>query len=156
VAPNRKNALFAGPDGGAEHWAVIASLIETCKLLDVEPHGYVADIITRIVNGHPIAFHHFIGSSRKSRRPSAGKISPGQAARRGLHPLSPTTCRRYSLIRCAWGVGHRSKRSGSNVPDLGRTGATVDSRPEADCVRHGQFPAIRKTQIRGRPDIIEH
>jgi transposase len=32
----RKNALFAGSDGGAEHWAVIASLIETCKLNDVD------------------------------------------------------------------------------------------------------------------------
>ena len=49
----RKNALFAGSDGGAEHWAVIASLIETCKLLGVEPHAYLADVITRIVNGHP-------------------------------------------------------------------------------------------------------
>jgi transposase len=27
---NRKNALFAGSDGGAEHWAVVASLTETC------------------------------------------------------------------------------------------------------------------------------
>jgi hypothetical protein len=53
IALNRKNALFAGSDGGAEHWAVIASLIETCKLLDVEPHGYLADVITHIVNGHP-------------------------------------------------------------------------------------------------------
>jgi len=53
LALNRKNALFAGSDGGAEHWAVIASLIETCKLLAVEPHGYLNDIITRIVNGHP-------------------------------------------------------------------------------------------------------
>jgi transposase len=53
LALNRKNALFAGSDGGAEHWAVIASLIETCKLLGVEPHGYLADVITRIVNGHP-------------------------------------------------------------------------------------------------------
>ena len=53
MALNRKNALFAGSDGGAEHWAVIASLIETCKLLGVEPHGYLADVITRIVNGHP-------------------------------------------------------------------------------------------------------
>jgi len=34
---NRKNALFAGSDGGAEHWAVVASLIETCKLIGVEP-----------------------------------------------------------------------------------------------------------------------
>ena len=32
IALNRKNALFAGSDGGGEHWAVIASLIETCKL----------------------------------------------------------------------------------------------------------------------------
>src|SRR6476620_7479124 len=37
---NRKNALFAGSDGGGEHWAVIASLVETCKLLAVEPNSY--------------------------------------------------------------------------------------------------------------------
>ena len=53
IALNRKNALFAGSDGGAEHWAVIASLIETCKLNRVEPLGYLTDVITRIVNGHP-------------------------------------------------------------------------------------------------------
>ena len=52
TALNRKNALFAGSDGGGEHWAVIASLIETCKLIGVEPHAYLADVITRIVNGH--------------------------------------------------------------------------------------------------------
>jgi hypothetical protein len=38
--------------GGGEHWAVIASLVETCKLCGVEPHAYLADVITRIVNGH--------------------------------------------------------------------------------------------------------
>ncbi|MDH6235051.1 transposase [Mesorhizobium soli] len=53
IALNRKNALFAGSDGGAEHWAVVASLIETCKLNHVEPLGYLADVLTRIVNGHP-------------------------------------------------------------------------------------------------------
>jgi len=47
-----KNALFAGSDAGAEHWAVIASLIESCKFLGVEPHGYLADVISRIVDGH--------------------------------------------------------------------------------------------------------
>lgn len=52
IALNRKNALFAGSDGGGEHWAVIASLIETCKLIGLEPHAYLADVITRIVNGH--------------------------------------------------------------------------------------------------------
>jgi transposase len=40
-------------DGGAEHWAIIASLIETCKLNDVDPLAYLTDVLTRIVNGHP-------------------------------------------------------------------------------------------------------
>jgi transposase len=53
IALNRKNALFAGSDGGGEHWAVIASLVETCKLCNIDPHGYLADVITKIVNGHP-------------------------------------------------------------------------------------------------------
>jgi hypothetical protein len=53
MALTRKNALFAGSDSGADHWATIASLIETCKLTGVDPQAYLADVITRIVNGHP-------------------------------------------------------------------------------------------------------
>ena len=52
IALNRKNALFAGSDGGGEHWAIIASLIETCKLNAIEPQGYLTDIISRIASGH--------------------------------------------------------------------------------------------------------
>jgi transposase len=32
IALNRKNALFAGSDEGGANWAIVASLIETCKL----------------------------------------------------------------------------------------------------------------------------
>lgn len=53
IALNRKNALFAGSDGGGEHWAIIASLIETCKLNGVDPQAYLTGVLTRIVNGHP-------------------------------------------------------------------------------------------------------
>ncbi|SEP37037.1 IS66 C-terminal element, partial [Methylobacterium sp. UNC300MFChir4.1] len=53
LALTRKNALFAGSDGGAGHWAVVASLVETCKLNGVEPQAYLTDVITRIVAGHP-------------------------------------------------------------------------------------------------------
>lgn len=53
LALNRKNALFAGSNGGGQHWAVIASLVETCKLVGVEPQAYLADVITSIVEGHP-------------------------------------------------------------------------------------------------------
>jgi len=53
IALNRKNALFAGSDGGGEHWAILASLIETCKLNGIDPQSYLADVIAKIVNGHP-------------------------------------------------------------------------------------------------------
>jgi len=53
IALGRKNHLFAGSDGGGEHWAVLASLIETCKMNDINPQTYLADVITRIVNRHP-------------------------------------------------------------------------------------------------------
>ena len=52
IALNRKNALFAGSDGGAENWAIVASLIESCKLNGVDPQAYLADVLTKIVNGH--------------------------------------------------------------------------------------------------------
>jgi hypothetical protein len=51
-ALNRKNASFAGSNGGAEHWATIASLIETRKLNDNDPLPYLnlTDVLTRIVH----------------------------------------------------------------------------------------------------------
>ena len=52
IALNRKNALFAGHDAGAQNWAVIASLIETCKLNIVDPHAWLTSTLTAIVNGH--------------------------------------------------------------------------------------------------------
>jgi transposase len=53
IALNRKNALFAGSDGGGDNWAVIATLIENCKLSGVDPYAYLADVLAKIVNGHP-------------------------------------------------------------------------------------------------------
>ncbi len=52
IALNRKNALFAGHDAGAENWAIIASLIETCKLNAVDPFAYLTSTLTAIVNDH--------------------------------------------------------------------------------------------------------
>jgi hypothetical protein len=52
IALQRKNALFAGHDAGAQNWAMLASLIETCKLNGVEPHSYLTSVLSAIVNGH--------------------------------------------------------------------------------------------------------
>jgi transposase len=53
IALNRKNALFAGHDEGAANWALIASLIETCKLNSVNPQTYLTDVLTKLVNNWP-------------------------------------------------------------------------------------------------------
>ena len=52
IALNRKNALFAGHDAGAQNWAMLASLIETCRLNSVDPHAWLAATLQAIVNGH--------------------------------------------------------------------------------------------------------
>jgi hypothetical protein len=43
----------AGHDEGAENWARIASLIETCKLHEVEPQTYFTDVLTKLGNLWP-------------------------------------------------------------------------------------------------------
>ena len=53
VALSRKNALFAGSDEGAENWAMLASLIETCKLHGINPEAYFTDALTKLVNNWP-------------------------------------------------------------------------------------------------------
>ena len=53
VALNRKNALFAGHDLGAENWAVLATLIETCKWHGVNPEAYLADVLSKLVDNWP-------------------------------------------------------------------------------------------------------
>jgi transposase len=52
IALNRKNALFAGHDAGAQNWAMLASIIETCKLNKIEPHAYLTGVLTAIAHGH--------------------------------------------------------------------------------------------------------
>jgi IS66 C-terminal element len=43
----------AGSDEGGENWACMASLIETCKLHEVNPLTYMTELLTRLVNGWP-------------------------------------------------------------------------------------------------------
>jgi transposase len=53
IALNRKNALFAGHDEDGRSWGHIASLIETCKLNNVEPYAYLKATLEAIAAGHP-------------------------------------------------------------------------------------------------------
>ena len=48
-----KNYLFVQSDLGGEALAGFYSLIMTCELHDINPQGYLADILIRLANGHP-------------------------------------------------------------------------------------------------------
>jgi hypothetical protein len=52
-ALGRKSWLFAGSDRGAERAAVMATLIMTAKLNDVDPQAWLADVLVRI-NDHAV------------------------------------------------------------------------------------------------------
>ena len=55
ITLGRKNHLFAGSDGGADRWAVVATILTTAKLNDVEPYAYVKDVLERMAGGHPVS-----------------------------------------------------------------------------------------------------
>jgi transposase len=60
IRPNtltRKNALFAGSDGGARHWAIAMTLIQTAKLNHVDPMAWLTDVLQRVVSGQTKAHH---------------------------------------------------------------------------------------------------
>ena len=40
---------------GAARWAIVASLLATAKLNDVEPFAYLKDLLERMSNGHPMS-----------------------------------------------------------------------------------------------------
>jgi transposase len=53
IALGRKSWLFDGSDRGGERAAVMLTLIQTCRLHDVDPRAWLADVLARI-NDHAI------------------------------------------------------------------------------------------------------
>ena len=43
----RKNALFAGSAGGGRTWATVATLLQTAKMNDVDPHAWLTQTLER-------------------------------------------------------------------------------------------------------------
>lgn len=53
IALLRKNALFAGSEVGGRSWAVMASLIGTCRMNGIEPYAYLTWVFEQMAKGHP-------------------------------------------------------------------------------------------------------
>jgi transposase len=49
-ALGRKSWLFAGSERGADRAAVMATLIMTAKLNDIDPQAWLADVLARIAD----------------------------------------------------------------------------------------------------------
>ena len=75
VALGRRNYLYAGDDGGAETWAVLASLLMTARLNDIDPFAWLSDVLERIVSGQVKAheLHRLLAWNWKAGR--AAKIA---------------------------------------------------------------------------------
>lgn len=54
VPLGRKSWLFCGSDRGGQRAAVAYSLIQTCRLNDVDPQAWLADVLARIAD-HPVS-----------------------------------------------------------------------------------------------------
>ena len=52
VAVGRRNWTFAGSDEGGRRAAAVYSLVETCKLNDVDPRAWLADVLAKLPD-HP-------------------------------------------------------------------------------------------------------
>ncbi|MGB0087036.1 MAG: IS66 family transposase [Rhodomicrobiaceae bacterium] len=52
IAVGRRNWTFCGSDSGGQRAAVFYTLIETCRMNDVDPRAWLADVLARIAD-HP-------------------------------------------------------------------------------------------------------
>ncbi len=57
VAVGRRNWLFAGSPEGGKRAAILYSLVETCRRLEIEPFKYLRDVLSRITT-HPHRLLH--------------------------------------------------------------------------------------------------
>jgi hypothetical protein len=81
IALGRKNSLFAGNDGGAETWAILASLLNTAKLNEIDPFTWLNDALEKMVSGQIRShqLHQLLAWNWKAAREAAAP-PPAEAA----------------------------------------------------------------------------
>ena len=67
VALGRKNYLFVGHEQAGQNLAIFCSLIATCKLHDVNPERYLADVLIRVQHHPQSALHELLPHNWKAR-----------------------------------------------------------------------------------------
>jgi transposase len=103
-------ALFAGSHSGGRTWATIATLLQTAKMNDVDPHAWLTQSLERIAQGWPIS--------------QIDALMPGTSKPDGLS--FALTDHRYARSRCCRKSAGR--RSRTLIPGDGISGRFGDAR----------------------------
>jgi hypothetical protein len=135
LALTRKNALFAGHDRGAAGWAMIASLLETCKLNQVDPLAWTTDVLTKLVNRWPASRINELMPWAYAAKSASTAVNVGSLAR---------------LQSC----GREASLRGLEAP---RWSLSMLDRQRPDCVtRPTAICRQRKVYDRGGPSAVGH
>ena len=118
VCLTRKNALFAGHEVGAENWALLSSIVATCRLNDVNPVAYLAETLDG---------HHQRPSAEPDRGPHALAL-PEVVKPRSVGDRQSAS----SSTTCSRGTGNpRQARRRSSVSMGAERQLTIDVRQAA-------------------------
>jgi transposase len=79
IALGRRNWTFAGSQRGADRAAIMLTMITTCRLNDVDPKAWLADVLARIADLPTSQLHELLPWEWKLLR-QAGKSADQQAA----------------------------------------------------------------------------
>ena len=154
----RKNALFAGSDGGARHWAIAMTLIQTAKLNGVEPMAWLTDVLERIVSGRTKIheLHTLLPWNWQRRRTHAapnfargGMIDhPEQAERLTGEAEGGSADRRAGDARsrrrsCARAPRRRSRRTAQSPGSATRVTKAASSAGSTSAMTHRERPLRR-------------
>jgi hypothetical protein len=79
IALGRRNWTFAGSQRGADRAAIMLTMITTCRLNDVDPKAWLADVLARIADLPASRLHELLPWEWKLLR-QADKPADQQAA----------------------------------------------------------------------------
>src|SRR6202022_1481571 len=99
VAVGRKNWTFAGSDAGGHRAAAVYALIETCKMNDVDPQAWLADVLARLPD-HPAnkVADLLPWSWKASQQPKAAAAAGTRAPALNRNGRGPCRMRTFLLV----------------------------------------------------------
>jgi hypothetical protein len=123
IAMGRRNSLFSGSEGGAESCAILALLVNTAKLHELDPQAYLADVLEPSSPRVPRAINCTSSWPGTGRPPANAPHGPPH------EPASP------SGIVIGGGHHHAARRTRSMASGARRAASSRHQHPDAGRLR---------------------